>query len=117
MRSRSNSLEDAVKPKLSPPRGRARQQTSESHGTRRAHKDAATIPRNPTQREQTAAKSRDLSRDDLLFLLSMLEGELQVTSKCMSDLIVNNFICARFIFKCVDLVMLDQNVRAGSSLW
>uniref|UniRef100_A0A8C1SEX3 Filamin A interacting protein 1 like n=1 Tax=Cyprinus carpio TaxID=7962 RepID=A0A8C1SEX3_CYPCA len=86
MRSRSNSLEDAVKPKLSPPRGRARQQTSESHGTRRAHKDAATIPRNPTQREQTAAKSRDLSRDDLLFLLSMLEGELQARDEVITVL-------------------------------
>ncbi|KAL0180463.1 hypothetical protein M9458_022869, partial [Cirrhinus mrigala] len=86
MRSRSNSLEDAAKAKLSPLRGRARQQTSEredGHGVRHAHEDTATVQRNPTdgrrraQKERTAAKSRDLSRDDLLFLLSMLEGELQ----------------------------------------
>ncbi|XP_059385983.1 filamin A-interacting protein 1-like isoform X1 [Carassius carassius] len=84
MRSRSNSLEDAVKAKLSPTRGRARQQTSEhedSHGTRRTHKDTATV-----QRERTTAKSRDLSRDDLVFLLSMLEGELQARDEVITVL-------------------------------
>ncbi len=61
----------------SPARGRARRQTSEheeSRGMRRAHEDTVSVQKNPmdsrrrAQREQTTAKSRDLSRDDLLFL-------------------------------------------------
>lgn len=86
MRSRSNSLEDAEKAELSPPRARARRPASEREEACHAHEDTPTIQRKQTggrrraQRERSGAgKSRDLSRDDLLFLLSMLEGELQVT--------------------------------------
>uniref|UniRef100_A0A8C2KG98 Filamin A interacting protein 1 like n=1 Tax=Cyprinus carpio TaxID=7962 RepID=A0A8C2KG98_CYPCA len=88
-------LEDAVKEKLSPVRGRVRRQMSEheeSHGMRHAHEDTASVQRNPmdsrrrAQTERTSAKSRDLSRDDLLFLLSMLEGELQARDEVITVL-------------------------------
>ncbi len=61
-------------------------------GMRRAHEDTVSVQKEPmdsrrrAQREQTTAKSRDLSRDDLLFLLSMLEGEVQVAPKSKSHI-------------------------------
>lgn len=108
MRSRSNSLEDATKAKpghradankrsaeRGEPSGRAEQRTRH----REPPDDTGTIQRNhKTAKNSTSAggsgngsgsasgapkagrreKGRDLSRDDLVFLLSLLEGELQV---------------------------------------
>ena len=104
MRSRSNSLEDVAKAKLaqqptcSRRRAAEREEPSGRAGGRTRHReppdDTGTVQRNhksgrgsasssaggnATQKEKVASgKGRDLSRDDLLFLLSMLEGELQV---------------------------------------
>lgn len=110
MRSRSNSLEDTSKTKpghqvdanrrsveRGEPSGRAERRTRhreplDDTGTiQRNHKtakngspagvtgnggsDSTSVPK-AGRRE----KSRDLSRDDLVFLLSLLEGELQVSS-------------------------------------
>lgn len=79
MRSRSNSLEGAVK--AEPPR--SRRQASEREGACHTHEDTPPAQSKPSRRRahrerSGAGKSRDLSRDDLVFLLSMLEGELQV---------------------------------------
>ncbi|XP_016418003.1 filamin A-interacting protein 1-like isoform X2 [Sinocyclocheilus rhinocerous] len=76
-------LEDVVKAKLSPARGRTRRQTSEHEESRGMD---PMDSRRRAQRERTAAKSRDLSRDDLLFLLSMLEGELQARDEVITVL-------------------------------
>lgn len=103
MRSRSNSLEDLNKAKG--PQGDTRKRSAEreepsGRAERRSrHReppdDTGTIQRNDkTAKNSTSAggsgsasgaakagrreKGRDLSRDDLVFLLSLLEGELQV---------------------------------------
>lgn len=106
MRSRSNSLEDITKAKLKQqhqtdtvkqstgredPSGRAERRSRQ----REPPDDTGTIQRNhKTAKNSSGAggikssngppkagrreKGRDLSRDDLVFLLSLLEGELQV---------------------------------------
>lgn len=106
MRSRSNSLEDVAKAKLAQqqhvdthksstereePSGRAERRSRH----RETLDDTDTVQRNHKIKNSTGAggsgrigsnaakggrreKSRDLSRDDLVFLLSLLEGELQV---------------------------------------
>lgn len=90
MRSRSNSTESPTRPKLS-------QQTPKDHYKeeagysgkenlqRRQKEDdiaqASTILRSPKEEKKQRSpfkKREDLSHDDLLFLLSVLEGELQV---------------------------------------
>ena len=105
MRSRSNSLEDITKAKPVQQRVEARKRSKErEEPTGRAERrgrhreppdDTGTIQRNhKTAKNSTCAggvssaggatkggrreKGRDLSRDDLVFLLSLLEGELQV---------------------------------------
>lgn len=104
MRSRSNSLEDVAEVRSSnQPTADTRKRTVEREDpTGRAERrsrhrelpdDTGTIQRNHrTNKNSTYAsggtagpaktgrreKSRDLSKDDLVFLLSLLEGELQV---------------------------------------
>lgn len=109
MRSRSNSLEDTSKTKpghqvdanqrsaeRGEPSGRAEHRTRhpeplDDTGTiQRNHKTAkncapAAVTENggsgstSVPKAGRREKSRDLSRDDLVFLLSLLEGELQVS--------------------------------------
>lgn len=91
MHSRTNSTESPTRPKLS--QLRAKDHHKEEAGyrekgnaqTQQKEKDdvarASTILRSPkAQKTQKSSvkKREDLSRDDLLFLLSVLEGELQV---------------------------------------
>ncbi|XP_028836436.1 filamin A-interacting protein 1-like isoform X2 [Denticeps clupeoides] len=114
MRSRSNSVEDLVDVKPSH-HGRSRRRATEreeqasSRGAGRPQHweppdNMGTIHRNqksggsrtghsrhggdnePRARSASAAKGRDLSRDDLLFLLSMLEGELQARDEVITVL-------------------------------
>lgn len=86
MRSRSSSLEDTGKAGLSSPRGGTRRDQA-NHSSRRPQEATPTIHRNHRQREhKPKPKSRDLTRDDLLFLLSMLEGELQARDEVITVL-------------------------------
>ncbi len=107
MRSRSNSLEDSTKAKPGQAdtrkRSAERQEPPGRAERRSRHReppdDTGTIQRNHKMAKNTACaggsgngsgsassaakagrreKGRDLSRDDLVFLLSLLEGELQV---------------------------------------
>lgn len=95
MRSRSNSLEDVTKAKRSAERGepsgraerrgRHRELPDDTGTIQRSHKMAknATCTGGSSSGAAKAGrreKGRDLSRDDLVFLLSLLEGELQVKS-------------------------------------
>lgn len=109
MRSRSNSLEDVTEEKPLKEQADTRKATAEreepsGRAERRSrHRetpdDTGTIQRNNnTTKNSTCGgggaggaakggrkeKARDLSRDDLVFLLSLLEGELQVI---LSDVI------------------------------
>ncbi|XP_068612361.1 filamin A-interacting protein 1-like [Brachionichthys hirsutus] len=108
MQSRSSSLEDVTDGKPGRRRGDARKRSAERgepsgraerRGRRRAPpEDAGTIQRNHnTARDgggnsSGAAKTggkekgRDLSRDDLVFLLSLLEGELQARDEVITVL-------------------------------
>lgn len=92
MRSRSNSAESPTRPKpcQQRPKGHQKEETGYSGKgnvqRRPKEKDdvpqASTIIRSPKaeKKQRSSFKKReDLSRDDLLFLLSVLEGELQVT--------------------------------------
>lgn len=106
MRSRSNSLEDMTKTRpvqqqqeATPKQSVEREEPSGRAEHHRRHReppdDTGTVQRNHnTPKNGTCAsgsgsatgaakggrreKGRDLSRDDLVFLLSLLEGELQV---------------------------------------
>ncbi|XP_049609150.1 filamin A-interacting protein 1-like isoform X2 [Syngnathus scovelli] len=93
MRSRSSSLEDVTKVKL------AREEVSGRPERRGRHReppdDTGTIQRNhkSTKDSGSAAakggrkeKTRDLSRDDMVFLLSLLEGELQARDEVITVL-------------------------------
>lgn len=111
MRSRSNSLEDVTKAtadtrkrseERDEPSGRAERRSRQ----REPPDDTGTIQRNPKKAKNSACagatgtgtgtgssstsgaakggrreKGGDLSRDDLVFLLSLLEGELQVMKR------------------------------------
>lgn len=85
MRSRSSSLEDVTKVTLAKEEPSGRQERHIRH--REPPDDTGTIQWNhkTTKNGGSSAakgpckeKARDLSRDDLVFLLSLLEGELQV---------------------------------------
>ncbi|NWV12882.1 FIL1L protein, partial [Ptilonorhynchus violaceus] len=99
MHSRSNSTESPTRPKLSQPRpkdhhkeeagysGRGSAQTPKTEKEDAAQ--ASTILRSPkTEKNQKSSvkKREDLSRDDLLFLLSVLEGELQAQDEVIGVL-------------------------------
>nr|XP_029134791.1 filamin A-interacting protein 1-like [Labrus bergylta] len=119
MRSRSNSLEDVTKAKLSQQHTDARKSSAEREDPagrterRSRHReppdDTGTIQRNhKTTKNSTCAsgtgngsgssstssaakggrreKGRDLSRDDMVFLLSLLEGELQARDEVITVL-------------------------------
>lgn len=91
MHSRSNNTESPTRPKLSQPRAKDHHKEAVGYSgkgntqTEQKEKDdvaqASPILRSPkTEKKQKSSvkKREDLSRDDLLFLLSVLEGELQV---------------------------------------
>lgn len=93
MRSRSNSTESPTRPKLSQQRPKDHHKEEVGYSgrgnvqRRQKEKDdvaqASTTLRSPKaeKKQRSPCKKReDLSRDDLLFLLSVLEGELQVIS-------------------------------------
>ncbi|XP_053827982.1 filamin A-interacting protein 1-like [Vidua macroura] len=99
MHSRSNSTESPTR--LKPRQPRVKDHHKEEVGysgkgnaqTRQKEKDdvaqASTIPRSPKaeKKQKSSAKKReDLSRDDLLFLLSVLEGELQAQDEVIGVL-------------------------------
>ncbi|XP_051782027.1 LOW QUALITY PROTEIN: filamin A-interacting protein 1-like [Erpetoichthys calabaricus] len=107
MRSRSNSLENSVRRKRSQHHVHSRHRKSEQEsqieetagakwtaGEHDAFQNTGTILRNHKKRLPqdhktrgiTAGKGKDLSRDDLLFLLSMLEGELQARDEIITVL-------------------------------
>lgn len=95
MRSRSNSLEDGTKAEQADARRRSAERGEPSGRPERRGRhreppdDTGTVQRNHKMAKNAAGpggtakagrreKGRDLSRDDLVFLLSLLEGELQV---------------------------------------
>ncbi|XP_009975804.1 PREDICTED: filamin A-interacting protein 1-like, partial [Tauraco erythrolophus] len=99
MRSRSSSTESPTRPKLSQQRPKDHHKEeagySERGNVQRRQKEkddvaqASTILRSPkAENKQTSSfkKREDLSRDDLLFLLSVLEGELQAQDEVIGVL-------------------------------
>ncbi|NXY14195.1 FIL1L protein, partial [Atrichornis clamosus] len=99
MHSRSNTTESPTRPKLSQPRPKEHHKEAVGYSgrgnaqTRQKEKDgvaqASTILRSPKaeKKQRSSFKKReDLSRDDLLFLLSVLEGELQAQDEVIGVL-------------------------------
>ncbi|NXF08767.1 FIL1L protein, partial [Smithornis capensis] len=99
MHSRSNSTESPTRPKLSQPRPQDHHKEEAGYSGRgngqrwQKEKDngaqASTILRSPKaeKKQRSSFKKReDLSRDDLLFLLSVLEGELQAQDEVIGVL-------------------------------
>ncbi|KAM6418357.1 filamin A-interacting protein 1-like isoform 1-T1 [Pluvialis apricaria] len=98
MRSRSNSTESPTRPKLSQPRPKDHHKEEAGYSgrgnvqRRQEEEDvaqASTILRSPKaeKKQRSSFKKReDLSRDDLLFLLSVLEGELQAQDEVIGVL-------------------------------
>ncbi|KAM9565712.1 filamin A-interacting protein 1-like isoform 1-T1 [Guaruba guarouba] len=98
MCSRSNSTESPTRPKLSQQRPKDHCKEEAGYGERenvqRRQKEddvaqASTILRSPKgekKRRSPFKKKEDLSRDDLLFLLSVLEGELQAQDEVIGVL-------------------------------
>uniref|UniRef100_A0A665X3T7 Cortactin-binding protein-2 N-terminal domain-containing protein n=1 Tax=Echeneis naucrates TaxID=173247 RepID=A0A665X3T7_ECHNA len=98
MRSRSNSLEDITKAKPAQQKADTRKRSAEREEPsgkaerRSRHReppdDTGTIQRN--HKTPKNKKGRDLSRDDLVFLLSLLEGELQARDEVITVLKAEN---------------------------
>ncbi|KAL9867943.1 filamin A-interacting protein 1-like [Geothlypis trichas] len=99
MHSRTNSTESPTRPKLSQPRAKDHHKGEVGYSgkgnaqTQQKEKDdaarASTILRSPKaeKKQKSSVKKReDLSRDDLLFLLSVLEGELQAQDEVIGVL-------------------------------
>ncbi|NXK86902.1 FIL1L protein, partial [Formicarius rufipectus] len=99
MHSRSNSTESPTRPKLSQPRPKDHDKEEAGYSgrgnvqKRPKEKDngaqAGTVLRSPKaeKKQRSSLKKReDLSRDDLLFLLSVLEGELQAQDEVIGVL-------------------------------
>ncbi|XP_061633205.1 filamin A-interacting protein 1-like isoform X1 [Phyllopteryx taeniolatus] len=87
MRSRSSSLEDVTKVKLDKEGPSGRPERRSRH--REPPDDTGTVQRNHNTNKNGgsgATKARDLSRDDLVFLLSLLEGELQARDEVITVL-------------------------------
>lgn len=105
MRSRSSSLEDILNAKMAPQQQSETRKRSAEHRSRLREppEDTGTVQRNHRTLRNTGGtgngtrngsaggapkaarkeKSQDLSREDLIFMLSLLEGELQVPeAKC-----------------------------------
>ncbi|CAG00885.1 unnamed protein product [Tetraodon nigroviridis] len=95
MRSRSSSLEDVLEAEPGR-RMEARKKSAERRGRHREPLgDTGTVQRNHRNGTGSAGspakaggreKGRDLSRDDLIFLLSLLEGELQARDEVITVL-------------------------------
>uniref|UniRef100_A0A4W4ED96 Cortactin-binding protein-2 N-terminal domain-containing protein n=1 Tax=Electrophorus electricus TaxID=8005 RepID=A0A4W4ED96_ELEEL len=107
MRSRSNSLENVAEEKPLQMRVRSQRQTEhEAPSCKKRHTSRGCNSKPPddpgsvqcnnkssnsghsghTDRTTVSSKGKDLSRDDLLFLLSMLEGELQARDEVITVL-------------------------------
>ncbi|XP_077433759.1 filamin A-interacting protein 1-like isoform X2 [Vanacampus margaritifer] len=87
MRSRSSSLEDVTEVKLAKEEACGRPERRARH--REPPDDTGTVQRNRKSSKNAgsgAAKARDLSRDDMVFLLSLLEGELQARDEVITVL-------------------------------